>query len=59
MDGKGEKVREENNFNKNLKALSGFEYNNLRKKLEDLKELREFTFTQVKNTLNITSLMKR
>ncbi|WP_424281968.1 hypothetical protein, partial [Campylobacter coli] len=29
-------MREENNFNKNLKALSGFEYNNLRKKLEDL-----------------------
>ncbi|WP_430640373.1 hypothetical protein, partial [Campylobacter jejuni] len=24
-------MREENNFNKNLKALSGFEYNNLRK----------------------------
>ncbi|EHC7692565.1 PseE protein, partial [Campylobacter jejuni] len=41
-------MREENNFNKNLKALSGFEYNNLRKKLEDLKELREFTFTQGK-----------
>ncbi|WP_430622861.1 hypothetical protein, partial [Campylobacter jejuni] len=27
-------MREENNFNKNLKALSGFEYNNLRKKLK-------------------------
>ncbi|EAH6333983.1 DUF115 domain-containing protein [Campylobacter jejuni] len=59
MDGKGEKVREENNFNKNLKALSGFEYNNLRKKLEDLKELREFTFTQGKDNLNINIIKKR
>ncbi|EDO9419501.1 DUF115 domain-containing protein, partial [Campylobacter coli] len=59
MDGKGEKVREENNFNKNLKALSGFEYNNLRKKLEDLKELREFTFTQGKDNLDINIIKKR
>ncbi|EJA3458302.1 motility associated factor glycosyltransferase family protein, partial [Campylobacter jejuni] len=49
----------ENNFNKNLKALSGFEYNNLRKKLEDLKELREFTFTQGKDNLNINIIKKR
>ncbi|WP_087703971.1 motility associated factor glycosyltransferase family protein, partial [Campylobacter jejuni] len=48
-----------NNFNKNLKALSGFEYNNLRKKLEDLKELREFTFTQGKDNLNINIIKKR
>ncbi|HIF9847776.1 TPA: motility associated factor glycosyltransferase family protein, partial [Campylobacter jejuni] len=59
MDGKGEKVREENNFNKNLKALSGFEYNNLRKKLEDLKELREFTFTQGKDNLDLNIIKKR
>ncbi|EAJ9317168.1 motility associated factor glycosyltransferase family protein [Campylobacter coli] len=59
MDGKGEKMREENNFNKNLKALSGFEYNNLRKKLEDLKELREFTFTQGKDNLDINIIKKR
>ncbi|EHJ7815101.1 motility associated factor glycosyltransferase family protein [Campylobacter coli] len=59
MDGKGEKVKEENNFNKNLKALSGFEYNNLRKKLEDLKELREFTFTQGKDNLDINIIKKR
>ncbi|EKO4583373.1 motility associated factor glycosyltransferase family protein [Campylobacter coli] len=59
MDEKGEKVREENNFNKNLKALSGFEYNNLRKKLEDLKELREFTFTQGKDNLDINIIKKR
>ncbi|RTH75505.1 PseD protein [Campylobacter jejuni] len=59
MDGKGEKVREENNFNKNLKALSGFEYNNLRKKLKDLKELREFTFTQGKDNLDINIIKKR
>ncbi|EAK7332639.1 motility associated factor glycosyltransferase family protein, partial [Campylobacter jejuni] len=58
MDGKGEKVKEENNFNKNLKALSGFEYNNLRKKLEDLKELREFTFTQGKDNLDINIIKK-
>ncbi|EIY4340852.1 motility associated factor glycosyltransferase family protein, partial [Campylobacter coli] len=49
---------EENNFNKNLKALSGFEYNNLRKKLEDLKELREFTFTQGKDNLDINIIKK-
>ncbi|EDO9354450.1 DUF115 domain-containing protein, partial [Campylobacter coli] len=44
---------------KNLKALSGFEYNNLRKKLEDLKELREFTFTQGKDNLDINIIKKR
>ncbi|EJM3615925.1 motility associated factor glycosyltransferase family protein, partial [Campylobacter jejuni] len=49
----------ENNFNKNLKALSGFEYNDLRKKLEDLKELREFTFTQGKDNLDINIIKKR
>ncbi|ELF7409175.1 motility associated factor glycosyltransferase family protein, partial [Campylobacter coli] len=48
-----------NNFNKNLKALSGFEYNDLRKKLEDLKELREFTFTQGKDNLDINIIKKR
>ncbi|EOI2908243.1 motility associated factor glycosyltransferase family protein, partial [Campylobacter jejuni] len=48
-----------NNFNKNLKALSGFEYNNLRKKLKDLKELREFTFTQGKDNLDINIIKKR
>ncbi|EFB7039646.1 motility associated factor glycosyltransferase family protein, partial [Campylobacter coli] len=52
-------MRKENNFNKNLKALSGFEYNNLRKKLEDLKELREFTFTQGKDNLDINIIKKR
>ncbi|WP_435369725.1 motility associated factor glycosyltransferase family protein [Campylobacter jejuni] len=52
-------MREENNFNKNLKALSGFEYNNLRKKLKDLKELREFTFTQGKDNLDINIIKKR
>ncbi len=41
-------LKEEKNH---LEALSGFEYNNLRKKLEDLKELREFTFTQGKDNL--------
>ncbi|ELH5797072.1 motility associated factor glycosyltransferase family protein, partial [Campylobacter jejuni] len=44
---------------KNLKALSGFEYNDLRKKLEDLKELREFTFTQGKDNLDINIIKKR
>ncbi|EAK6071534.1 DUF115 domain-containing protein [Campylobacter coli] len=51
-------MKEESNFNKNLKALSGFEYNNLRKKLEDLKELREFTFTQGKDNLDINIIKK-
>ncbi|EAI3601141.1 motility associated factor glycosyltransferase family protein, partial [Campylobacter jejuni] len=36
----------------------GFEYNNLRKKLEDLKELREFTFTQGKDNLDINIIKK-
>ncbi|ECQ5951649.1 motility associated factor glycosyltransferase family protein, partial [Campylobacter jejuni] len=48
-----------NNFKKNLKALSGFEYNNLRKKLEDIKELREFTFTQGKDNLDLNIIKKR
>ncbi|HFZ5137410.1 motility associated factor glycosyltransferase family protein [Campylobacter jejuni] len=52
-------MREENNFNKNLKALSGFEYNNLRKKLQDIKELRDFTFTQGKDNLDINIIKKR
>ncbi|EKR5806242.1 motility associated factor glycosyltransferase family protein, partial [Campylobacter coli] len=34
-------------------------YNNLRKKLEDLKELREFTFTQGKDNLDINIIKKR
>ncbi|MBX1983809.1 motility associated factor glycosyltransferase family protein, partial [Campylobacter jejuni] len=52
-------MKEENNFKKNLKALSGFEYNNLRKKLEDIKELREFTFTQGKDNLDLNIIKKR
>ncbi|EAJ4021316.1 motility associated factor glycosyltransferase family protein, partial [Campylobacter jejuni] len=59
MDEKDKKVKEENNFKKNLKALSGFEYNNLRKKLEDIKELREFTFTQGKDNLDLNIIKKR
>ncbi|HEF6132823.1 TPA: motility associated factor glycosyltransferase family protein, partial [Campylobacter jejuni] len=50
---------EENNFKKNLKALSGFEYNNLRKKLQNIKELRDFTFTQGKDNLDINIIKKR
>ncbi|EPR4193170.1 motility associated factor glycosyltransferase family protein [Campylobacter jejuni] len=52
-------MREENNFKKNLKALSGFEYNNLRKKLQNIKELRDFTFTQGKDNLDINIIKKR
>nr|HDV6436365.1 motility associated factor glycosyltransferase family protein [Campylobacter jejuni] len=58
MDGK--KMRKkENNFEKNIKALGGSEYDNLRKKLEDLKELRDFTFTQGKDNLDINIIKKR
>ncbi|HED0426619.1 TPA: motility associated factor glycosyltransferase family protein [Campylobacter jejuni] len=60
MDGKGEKVRKkEINFEKNIKALSGSEYDNLRKKLQDLKELKHFSFTQGKDNLDINIIKKR
>ncbi|OEW11412.1 PseE protein [Campylobacter sp. BCW_6875] len=59
MDGKGKKVKEENNFEKNIKALGGSEYEILRKKLQDLKELRDFTFTQGKDNLDINIIKKR
>ncbi|EDO9712435.1 DUF115 domain-containing protein [Campylobacter jejuni] len=52
-------MKRENNFEKNLKALSGSEYDNLRAKLEDLKELRDFTFTQGKDNLDINIIKKR
>ncbi|EOH3313680.1 TPA: motility associated factor glycosyltransferase family protein [Campylobacter jejuni] len=52
-------MREENNFEKNLKALGGSEYEILRKKLQDLKELRDFTFTQGKDNLDINIIKKR
>ncbi|WP_257406666.1 6-hydroxymethylpterin diphosphokinase MptE-like protein, partial [Campylobacter jejuni] len=51
--------KKENNFEKNIKALGGSEYDNLRKKLEDLKELRDFTFTQGKDNLDINIIKKR
>ncbi|EIB42770.1 motility accessory factor, partial [Campylobacter jejuni subsp. jejuni ATCC 33560] len=58
--GKGEKVRKkEINFEKNIKALSGSEYDNLRKKLQDLKELKHFSFTQGKDNLDINIIKKR
>ncbi|OEW76433.1 PseE protein [Campylobacter sp. BCW_4332] len=59
MDGKGEKVKEENNFEKNIKALGGSEYEILCKKLQDIKELRNFTFTQGKDNLDINIIKKR
>ncbi|EBH4142770.1 motility associated factor glycosyltransferase family protein, partial [Campylobacter jejuni] len=49
----------ENNFEKNLKALGGSEYEILRKKLQDIKELRDFTFTQGKDNLDINIIKKR
>ncbi|HEH4418627.1 TPA: motility associated factor glycosyltransferase family protein [Campylobacter coli] len=52
-------MKEENNFKKNLKALSGYEYDNLRKKLQDLKELKKFSFTQGKDNLDINIIKKR
>ncbi|WP_251831878.1 motility associated factor glycosyltransferase family protein [Campylobacter jejuni] len=51
--------KKENNFEKNIKALSGSEYDNLRKKLEDLKELKHFSFTQGKDNLDINIIKKR
>ncbi|EAK0278277.1 motility associated factor glycosyltransferase family protein, partial [Campylobacter jejuni] len=50
---------EENNFEKNLKALGGSEYEILRTKLKDLKELRHFSFTQGKDNLDINIIKKR
>ncbi|EIZ6343754.1 motility associated factor glycosyltransferase family protein, partial [Campylobacter jejuni] len=47
------------NFEKNIKALSGSEYDNLRKKLQDLKELKHFSFTQGKDNLDINIIKKR
>lgn len=52
-------MKEENNFKKNLKALSGYEYDNLRKKLQDLKELKKFSFTQGEDSLDINIIKKR
>ncbi|HEF8756900.1 PseE protein [Campylobacter jejuni] len=52
-------MREENNFEKNIKALGDSEYEILRKKLQDLKELRDFTFTQGKDNLDINIIKKR
>ncbi|HFP7530686.1 TPA: motility associated factor glycosyltransferase family protein [Campylobacter jejuni] len=52
-------MKEKNNFEKNIKALGGSEYEILRKKLQDLKELRDFTFTQGKDNLDINIIKKR
>ncbi|HED4584053.1 TPA: motility associated factor glycosyltransferase family protein [Campylobacter jejuni] len=52
-------MKRENNFEKNIKALGGSEYEILRKKLQDLKELRDFTFTQGKDNLDINIIKKR
>ncbi|EAK4034233.1 DUF115 domain-containing protein, partial [Campylobacter jejuni] len=49
----------ENNFEKNIKALGGSEYEILCKKLQDIKELRNFTFTQGKDNLDINIIKKR
>ncbi len=57
-NGKGEKVKEENNYEKNLKALSGLEYKNLNEKLKNLKELRKFNFTQGSDPLDINIIKK-
>ncbi|EMG5509161.1 motility associated factor glycosyltransferase family protein, partial [Campylobacter jejuni] len=51
--------KKEINFEKNIKALSGSEYDNLRKKLQDLKELKHFSFTQGKDNLDINIIKKR
>lgn len=46
-------------FKKNLKAMSGFEYNSLKKSLTSIKELREFSYKIGKDELDINFIRKR
>ncbi|EIW6668088.1 TPA: hypothetical protein SAV02_001749, partial [Campylobacter jejuni] len=46
-------------FNKNLKAMNGKEYNELKEKLVKIKELREFSYTFGKDNLDINIIQKR
>ncbi|MGH2267881.1 motility associated factor glycosyltransferase family protein [Campylobacter taeniopygiae] len=46
-------------FNKNLKAMSGEEYEELKEELKKIKELREFSYTFGKDNLDINIIKKR
>ncbi|EGK7562340.1 motility associated factor glycosyltransferase family protein [Campylobacter coli] len=46
-------------FKRNLEAMSGFEYNSLRKSLANIKELREFSYKIGKDELDINFIRKR
>ncbi len=46
-------------FKKNLEAMSGFEYNSLKKSLANIKELREFSYKIGKDELDINFIRKR
>ncbi|MBM0637724.1 motility associated factor glycosyltransferase family protein [Campylobacter sp. VicNov18] len=46
-------------FDKNLKAMNGKEYNDLKEKLKKIKELREFAYTFGKDKLDINIIRKR
>lgn len=48
-----------NIFKKNLESMSGFEYNSLKKRLEDIKELRDFSYKFGKDELDINFIKKR
>ncbi|TKX28033.1 motility associated factor glycosyltransferase family protein [Campylobacter estrildidarum] len=46
-------------FDKNLKAMGGGEYKELKTELQKIKELREFSYTFGKDSLNINIIKKR
>ncbi|HEB9419240.1 TPA: motility associated factor glycosyltransferase family protein [Campylobacter coli] len=46
-------------FNKNIKAMDGKEYNELREKLSKIKELRDFSYSFGKDNLDINIIQKR
>ncbi|EAI0691251.1 DUF115 domain-containing protein, partial [Campylobacter coli] len=46
-------------FNKNIKAMDGKEYNELREKLSKIKELRDFSYSFGKDNLDINIIRKR
>ncbi|EAH7655252.1 DUF115 domain-containing protein [Campylobacter coli] len=46
-------------FKKNLESMSNFEYNDLKKRLENIKELRDFSYKFGKDNLDINFIKKR
>lgn len=45
-------------FDKNIKAMGGEEYDELKEKLVQIKELREFSYTFGKDNLDINIIQK-